>query len=247
MNARSIGFEKMATPNSETLPILVVAALGRELASLNRQALDGVALLETGEGIDNARRSLEAWLEENTARAIVSIGFAGALSNALQAGDLVIASSIRDGVAQPDKPLLSSAENVQLAEVPVHKGIAITTNEIIWQAESKRALAATLEPDEIGIVDMESTAIASVSARHELPFLIVRSITDLLDEDLPLNFNLYRGEDGRVDSARIVKAALLRPRALSGLIELRRRSELCAQRMADFVRVLAPLISQRRR
>jgi len=237
----------MATPNSERSPILVVAALGRELVGLNREAIDGVTLLETGEGIDNARRGLEAWLEQNTARAIVSIGFAGALSSALQAGDLVIVSKVRDGLSQPDNGLLSAAENVTLAEVPVHNGIVITTNEIIWQAESKRALAATLEPNEIGIVDMESTAIAGVCARHELPFLIVRSITDLLDEDLPLNFNLYRGEDGRVDSARIVKAALLRPRALSGLLELRRRSELCAQRMSDFVRVLAPLISQRRR
>jgi adenosylhomocysteine nucleosidase len=131
--------------------------------------------------------------------------------------------------------------------VPVHNGIAITTDEIIWRAESKRTLAATLEPNEIGIVDMESTAIAGVCARRGLPFLIVRSITDLLDEDLPLNFNLYRREDGRVDSARIVKAALIRPRALLGLMELRRRSELCANRMADFVRVLAPLISQRPR
>jgi adenosylhomocysteine nucleosidase len=234
----------MATPNSETSPILVVAALGRELASLNREAVDGVALLETGEGTDNARRSLDDWLEQNLARAIVSIGFAGALSNALQAGDLVIASKVRDGVAQPDKALLSAAQDVPLAEAPVNLGIAITTNEIIWQARSKRALAATLEPNEIGIVDMESTAIASICARHGLPFLIVRSITDLLDEDLPLNFNLYRGEDGRVDSARIVKAALIRPRALSGLMELRRRSELCATRMADFVRVLVPLISQ---
>ena len=247
MNARSIGFEKMATPNSETPPILVVAALGRELAGLNREAIDGVTLLDTGEGTDNARRILDDWLEHNTARAIVSIGFAGSLSNALQAGDLVIASSIRDAVAQPDKSLLSSAENVQLPEVPIHNGIAITTDEIIWQAESKRALAKTLELNEIGIVDMESTAVAGVCGRHELPFLIVRSITDLLDEDLPLNFNLYRGEDGRVDSARIVKAALLRPRALSGLMELRRRSELCAQRMADFVRVLALLIGQRPR
>ncbi|HXF41625.1 MAG TPA: hypothetical protein VN687_18045, partial [Blastocatellia bacterium] len=199
----------------------------------------------TGEGTDNARRVLEAWLEQNTAHAIVSIGFAGALSQALQAGDLVIVSKVRDGVAQPDKALLSAAGTVHLAEVPVHDGIAITTDQIIWLAESKRALAATLEPNEIGIVDMESTAIAGVCARHELPFIIVRSITDLLDEDLPLNFNLYRGEDGCVDSARIVKAALLRPRALSGLMELRRRSELCAQRMADFVRVLASLISQR--
>src|SRR6185369_4266617 len=117
-------------PNSETSPILVVAALGRELASLNREAVDGVTLLETGEGTDNARRILDDWLEQHTTRAIVSIGFAGALSNALQVGDLVIASKVRDGVAQPDNALLSSAENVQLPEVPVHNGIAITTDEI---------------------------------------------------------------------------------------------------------------------
>jgi adenosylhomocysteine nucleosidase len=237
----------MATPNSETSPILVVAALGRELASLNREAVEGVTLLETGEGTNNARGSLEAWLKQNRASAIVSIGFAGALSSALQAGALVIASRVRDAMAQPDDALLSAAEAVQIAEVPVHNGIAITTDEIIWQAESKRTLAAILEPNEIGIVDMESTAIAGVCARRGLPFLIVRSITDLLDEDLPLNFNLYRREDGRVDSARIVKAALIRPRALLGLMELRRRSELCANRMADFVRVLAPLIVQRPR
>jgi adenosylhomocysteine nucleosidase len=236
----------MATPNSETSPVLVVAALARELASLNRESLAGVALLETGEGIANAGRSLEAWLEHHKTRAVVSIGFAGALSKALQPGDLVIARKVRDALAQPDVGLLSTAERVQLAEVHVHQGIAITTDEIIWQAESKRALAATLEPNEIGIVDMESTAIASVCARHELPFLIVRSITDLLDEDLPLNFNLYRDADGRVDSGRIVKAAMIRPRALSGLIELRRRSEVCAERMADFVRCLAPLLVQHR-
>ena len=63
-------------PNSETSPILVVAALGRELASLNRAAIDAVELLETGEGIDNARRCLEDWLEQHTTRVIVSIGFA---------------------------------------------------------------------------------------------------------------------------------------------------------------------------
>lgn len=234
----------MATPNPETFPILVVAALGRELASLNREAVAGVTLLKTGEGTANAERSLEVWLEHHQARAVVSIGFAGALSRDLQPGDLVIARKVRDGLAQPDDALLAVAGGVKLDETRVHSGIAITSDEIVWQATSKQALAATLEPNEIGIVDMESTAIASVCARHELPFLIVRSITDLFDEDLPLNFNLYRGADGRVDSGKIVRAALLKPGALPGLMELRRRSELCATRMADFVRVFAPLSIQ---
>jgi nucleoside phosphorylase len=63
-----------------------------------------------------------------------------------------------------------------------------------------------LSANEVGFVDMESTAVADVCASRGLPFLIARSITDLLDEDLPLDFNLCRGEDGRVDSKLVMKS-----------------------------------------
>ena len=90
---------------------------------------------------------------------------------------------------------------------------------------------------------MESTAIASVCGRRGLPFLIARSITDLLDEDLPLDFNQFRNCDGRVDQKRVVRAALLKPSAFKGLLNLRKRSKLCAERLTQFVRRLVPLIS----
>jgi adenosylhomocysteine nucleosidase len=90
---------------------------------------------------------------------------------------------------------------------------------------------------------MESTAVARVCGARSVPFLIARSITDLLDEDLPLDFNQYRNGDGRVSSKRVMKTALLRPAVLKGLLELRRRSNLCAEKMADFVKRMVPLIS----
>ena len=80
-------------------------------------------------------------------------------------------------------------------------------------------------------------------ARRSVPFLIVRSITDLFDEDLPLDFNLCRDSDGRVKSTKVMKAALLNPGSFTGLLELRKRSELCADRMAEFVHKLTLLIS----
>lgn len=229
-------------PSVEQAPILVVAALSYELAKLNRAAHAGLALLETGEGIVNAERHLEAWLEQGAARAVLSIGFAGALSSSLEVGDLVIACDIRDSKEKPDANLLSAARQVQI-DAPVRFGVALTSHEILWQAESKRALASSLGANEIGFVDMESTAIAGVCARRGVPFLIIRSITDLLDEDLPLDFNQYRNPDGRVDPRKVVNAALLRPAAFKGLFELRKRSKLCASRMAEFVQRLVPLIS----
>jgi len=223
-------------------PILVVAALSYELEKLNRATHAGLALLETGEGVGNAERHLNAWLERSIARVVLSIGFAGALSPSLQIGDVVIANSIRDSNETPDLNLLSAARQVRI-DAPVHFAVALTSHEILWQADSKRALASSLGQNEIGFVDMESIAIAGVCARRGVPFLIVRSITDLLDEDLPLDFNQYRTPDGRVDPRKVAKAALLRPAAIKGLLDLRQRSRLCAERMAQFVERLVPLIS----
>lgn len=233
----------MATSNAGEAPILIVASLSRELAELGRESHPGLALLETGEGIVNAERHLEDWLERGNARAVLSIGFAGALSPSLKAGDVVIADEVRDSSATPDPKLLSAARRVQALLPWIHFGLALTSHEILWQAESKRALAASLAGDKISAVDMESTAIASVCGRRGLPFLVARSITDLLDEDLPLDFNQFRNCDGRVDSKKVVKAALLRPRAFRGLWELHKRAQLCAERMAEFVRRLVPLIT----
>jgi adenosylhomocysteine nucleosidase len=231
----------MATSSVREPPILVVAALGRELSAFNGKPHSDLALLETGEGIANAERKLEAWFERQTAHAVLSIGFAGALSAELRAGDLVVARSVHNSNAQPDAKLLALAARVQ-PDGAVHFGVAVTSERILGQASEKRALGSSLDAGEIGFVDMESTAIARVCARRGVPFLIVRSITDLLNEDLPLDFNQCRDREGRVTSIKVMKAALLRPGSISGLLELRKRSDLCAKRMTAFVRQLVSLI-----
>src|SRR5262245_25794504 len=196
-NVQSIGSELTAMLNAKEAPILIVAALSYELQKLKTVKHHRFVLLETGEGVQNAKRQLEAWLEQNDARAVLSIGFAGGLSSSLQAGDVVIACEVRNSDAKPDQTLLSAAQELRL-DFPVSLGVAVTSDEIVWKAEAKRELGHSLSENKIGFVDMESTAIAEVCAHRRLPFLIARSITDLLDEDLPLDFNLYRDQEGRV-------------------------------------------------
>jgi adenosylhomocysteine nucleosidase len=220
---------------------LVVAALSYELKKLKRAAHPELALLETGEGVANAERNLEAWLERRSAHAVLSIGFAGALSAELRVGDLVVAKSVYGSIAQPDHKLVTAAARVQ--DTPVRLGAALTSDVVLWRAAEKRARASLLGTNEIGFVDMESAAIASVCARRGVPFLIVRSITDLLDEDLPLDFNQCRDNAGRVNSMKVMKAAILNPGSITGLLSLRKRSELCAERMSDFVIKLTALIT----
>jgi adenosylhomocysteine nucleosidase len=231
----------MAISSTKVLPILVVAALGRELHALSANPQPELELLETGEGIANAERNVEDWLEHRSARAVLSIGFAGALSTALHVGDLVVAETVHGSQITPDPNLLAAAIQVR-PDGAVHFGTAVTAERIVWQSSEKHALAGLLAADQLAFVDMESTAIAAVCARRGVPFLIVRSISDLFDEDLPLDFNQCRDSDGRVRSSKVMRDALLKPGSISGLLELRKRSQLCAERMAEFVRRLLPFI-----
>lgn len=225
--------------NNQEFPFAVVAALKRELAPLRRQVHRNLVLIETGEGTENAERRVRSWLQHRKVRAVFGIGFAGALSPSLHVGDLVVA---RDGheawQAPPSPELLSAAAQVRVAPLTIRFGTIITADEIVCEAKGKRALALTLAANDIGCVDMESSAVAQVCAEHRLPFLIVRCILDELDEDLPLDFNRCRNPDGRVSSTKVLKAALLHPSSLKGLWELRRRSRWCAERLALFIQQL---------
>ncbi|MGA9772605.1 MAG: hypothetical protein WBV94_26480 [Blastocatellia bacterium] len=226
---------------TESTPILVVAALGRELAPLARLSHAGLALIETGEGPRNASRVLRARLELKSARAVINIGFAGSLSPLLRAGDIVIAREVRGPADLFDasvSPLFQLAERTGNART----GIAITVDEIVCEAKAKKRLAETFAADEIGWVDMESAAIASVCDSLKVPYLIARSISDGFDEDLPLDFNRCRTRDGRVSARKVIQSLIVRPRALKGLIELKRRSETCAERLAAFITELLPHI-----
>jgi adenosylhomocysteine nucleosidase len=232
-------------PRESASPVLIVAAMARELALLGGQPRANMALIRTGEGIRNAEQAVRSWLDGRAARAVLVIGFAGALSASLEAGDLVIAREVRgvdrEGESFASSPtLLSAAEQARIARLSF--GATITVDEIIGEASMKRQLANLLAQDEIGCVDMESSAVARVCVERGIPFLIARSITDLFDEDLPVDFNRCRTSDGSISAQRVIRAALMRPQSINGLLELRRRSDICAKNLASFVQRLMPLI-----
>src|SRR5262249_6531667 len=73
------GFESRVEAEGK---ILVAAALGRELQPLKRERRSDLLLVETGEGTTNASREIGRALDA-APRAVVGIGFAGALSSSL--------------------------------------------------------------------------------------------------------------------------------------------------------------------
>ena len=228
------------------IPLLVAAAMGRELAPLIADGLPGLAFLETGMGVLNARRSLQAHLLRHRARALIGIGFAGALSTSLRVGDLVVAREVWTERQRTEllPEFLSLAESARGMGVEFRFGKLLTVDEIVDKAASKRLLAERFGPEEIACVDMESAALIEVCREHRLPLVIIRCVTDLMTEDLPLDFSRCVRPDGRLSASRVMKAVLSKPGSISGLWDLRQRSGICARHLAALVRKIAPLLRE---
>jgi len=215
---------------------VVVAALRRELSALRQLQRENLIFLETGIGTNNAREKLTKFVEKRGADFVLAVGMAGALSASMRVGDLFIADrAIGPSTIMTSASLYSLAKLVGLKGANIHVGAAVTTNEFVCEATRKRSLAAALGPHQMGCVDMESWSVARVCTEHRIPFLIIRSISDLLGEDLPLDFNRCRDSQGDLNMLKIAAATRLRPGPLKGLWQLRERAALCSQRLAWFV------------
>ena len=104
----------------------------------------------------------------------------------------------------------------------------MSVGHIVWRASEKARYAQMTGA--IGL-DMESAALAREAKHAQVPFVILRTASDLLDEDLPLDFNLFLRPTGWLKGIGSVLAA---PSSLAGLGRLRRQSRSAAEKLTEF-------------
>ena len=246
------------TPQPDLRPrgprVAVVAAMEEELHSL-RDRLSGlqrvsvsggkavsgrlgsgeqVLLMATGEGSAAASRGLAALMAGRELEALVVVGVAGALSPDLSVGDLVVAASVRDDegeVASPDPTLVQRA----LASGSVVRGGVVSVEKIVVEAPAKQALWETLGGAPFQVVDLESATYARMAAESQVPYLVLRAVSDTATESLPLDFNAFRTADGRINRGRVARHLIFHPHLVGPLKSLRARLRECAVPMADVV------------
>ncbi len=176
---------RAALTGVRTLPL--PAPLGEGTAGL----LDGhpVVLVTTGAGMVNAAMHAQAAIGALHPARVVMLGTAGALDPSLPVGAVVVpAAWVHHGmgrldasgfapVAQAgpyavDMRLLDTA--AQLNGVLVG-GVGASGDVFVADPDARDALA---QRTGARIVDMETAAVAQVSARHNLPFIGVRAVSD---------------------------------------------------------------------
>lgn len=237
-------------------PVAIFAATRWELRALNRvfptqqiATIGGVRcligslsgqvywLVQTGVGPEAAGRIAAAVLDAQPMALAISAGFACALVPA-EVGSLLVgqaAASVRREAGwalQNDMtPCDERASSHALAAarqggIPARRGTILSAPMVIWRAQDKQELFRM--SGGVGL-DMESAALGSAAARRGVPFAVVRTASDLVDEDLPLDFNLFLRPTGWLKG---VQALLAHPSSFVGLNRLRKQSLVAAEQLA---------------
>lgn len=199
-------------------------------------------LVQTGVGPEKARQCAAQLLAIHSFSLIISTGFACALVS-VDIGMLLVGCEVVYGggaVAEPFAVSHVPGEErdrlmtfVRAMVSPDHIGRFVSTDHVVGSAREKQAFAETTKA--IGL-DMESAALAAEAFRARVPFVIVRTVSDLLHEDLPLDFNLFLRPTGWL---RGIVSIVTAPSCLLGLGRLRRQSLIAAQGLTVFFRQYA--------
>ncbi|MEE8494793.1 MAG: hypothetical protein V3S25_12175 [Nitrospirales bacterium] len=201
-------------------------------------------LFQMGMGVENSSAVCRTALASQDFDLAVSSGFACALIPS-QIGDLLIGTRVVSHdrrVRPPDaggsvtcttSVMQAACEAAARAEVPARLGLFVTVPHVVWRAQEKHEIQAACGA--VGL-DMESFQVGKAAQERHVPFVVVRAVSDLLEEDLPMDFNQFLTPAGWLPGA----AACLRyPSSLVGLGRLRAQCTTAATRMTSFFREFA--------
>ncbi|RQW62985.1 5'-methylthioadenosine/S-adenosylhomocysteine nucleosidase [Vibrio viridaestus] len=169
-----------------------------------------VVLLQSGIGKVAAAVGTAILLENYQVNCVINTGSAGGFDSSLNVGDVVISSEVRHHDAdvtafgyeigqmasQPaafiaDPKLMDIAEQVlsSLGDKHAVKGLICTGDVFVCTAE-QQALIRKNFPSVIA-VEMEASAIAQTCHQFDVPFVVVRAISDVADKESPMSFEEF--------------------------------------------------------
>lgn len=200
--------------------ILITFALEEEAAPFRRRAksMPGIEILVTGVGKRNAEEAVHRVLDSITPTCVLTCGYAGALSPELQIADLVYDVDAPSALELPFKSLDAVRVKFHCAEK-----VLVTANQKIAARLQTGAQA----------VDMESEYIRRICHKKSIPSATLRAISDLADEDMPLDFNALAKPDQSLCMGKLALAILSRPGCLPGLMRLRKHTKQAAETLAE--------------
>lgn len=185
-----------------------------------------VILLRSGIGKVNAAMTTSVLIHEFQPDVIINTGSAGGLSPELQVGDIVISSEVRHHdvdvtafgyeygqVPQLPAAFIADARLVQIAaacaevdqKVKTVKGLIATGDSFMNDPVRVRAIAEKFT--DLQAVEMEAAAIAQVAHQFNVPFVIIRALSDVAGKESDISFEQFLPKAGLHSANLVMKMA----------------------------------------
>lgn len=238
------------------MKILVTFALENEFAPWRKMArfqrvsvsdLDGwyearigpaeVRVVVTGTGEFAAQRAMNHAFESVPDFCIAS-GLAGSLKAEYVPGDVLVGHDVTE--IKSGRTLVADTELRQLAAEmgakPVEK--FLVAERVVATVAEKQKLAAMGDA-----VEMESVHVLAAAKQHGVRSVAIRSVSDTVDRDLPLDFERVFDASGHVSVKKVIGQVAEKPTRIGGLVRLAEDSARAAKSLAKFLNLFVQALS----
>jgi len=169
----------------------------------------------------NATITAVTMIEKFGCEKLLFSGVAGAVSSELKIGDLVVATKLAQHdldisafghpfgyvpegsvYEEADSRLIEIAKDVASEKnIPLKEAIIATGDQFICDIDKKKWIEKTFNA---GALEMEGSAVALVCNALDVPFFILRSISDAADMDASFNFDEFLESSAKISADFII-------------------------------------------
>jgi nucleoside phosphorylase len=172
-----------------------------------------IEILHTGVGEKVCRQRLGKFLEDQRFDLLISTGFAGALDDELQVGDLLLARNF--------STIRLNERSTSFPSLPIRTADLLTAPTLIDSSDERTEIGRT---SGAAAVDMETEFIARACAAHGIPLLSLRVVTDTPRELFPAPAHvLFDIAKQRTDLPKLARFFLAHPNRIPRLAQFARR------------------------
>jgi len=187
-------------------------------------------VLLTGVGVKAAWPAASKKIWDSDVDVCISSGLAGALKADLRVGEVLVAQRVR--AASSGNTVAGDTDLVALATEAGARVVQsfCTVERIVLRASEKKTLGESSD-----VVEMESAEVLAEAAAFGARVVAIRGISDVLEEDLPVDFNRTTTANGEISLPRVPREVVRHPSALPALMRFGKQSRMAAAQLCHFL------------
>jgi len=200
-----------------------------------------IVLVRTGVGRKRAQNATQQVIDKFNPEVIISMGYAGALTEGLNVGDMFVASTILSPESDSNSFEMDDPKNLKWLElakktpppenVKLKIGRLITVDMVVHTPKAKKELGSRFRAE---AVEMETLEIALLTRVNKIAFISIRGISDAVNHEL-IDCSSFLGSDGELSKLRAGWYVLTHPKSLKNAFSLRSNTQIATQNLTDFI------------